>query len=909
MALRPGIRIGPYEIGAQIGVGGMGEVYRATDTNLKRAVAVKVLPPSVSTDPARLARFQREAEVLAALNNRNIATIYGLERAAGMTALIMELVEGPTFLDRIAQGPIRIDEALPIASQIAEALEAAHEQGIIHRDLKPANIKVRIDGSVKVLDFGLAKVMEPAAAIASDDSQATSVATVATTQVGMILGTPAYMSPEQARGKPVDKRSDIWAFGCILYEALTGRRAFDGEAVTDILAAICERDPDWKALPPATPAYVVHLLQRCLEKDVKSRLRDIGEARIELDISRRRGNPGESVTARASLPRTWRSLVVVIALISAAVIGTLAIEWLAADRSASNVKPFREPMVLTRATADDGVTVGPTLSSDGTLLAYASDRVGMDNLDIWVQQRTGSTPIQLTHDAVDEFEPTFSPDGSRIAYRSERDGGGIYIMPALGGQEARLLVPGGRRPRFSPDGLFIAYWAGTNVGFAADPGSYRTFIIPAGGGTAREITGFTGARYPVWAPDGQSLLLSGSRDATPHATTYDWWRVPLDESAPIRVGVNELLRRAGVAFDSGDVQPSDWHDDRVLFSDDSYLWSVRLDPSTTTASNVERLTFGTNRDTHATAAASGIIAFSSVSLSNSVWALPIDPVRGVVTGVPRRLTAGVGIDSRPSATRDGQLVAYLSAVPRPTVLVRNLKTHSIVDVGVRGSAFGPAISPDGTYVAYEEDDGVLAVPTRGGPPRKLCKPCQIGDWAAESRALVVVKRENNAGRLTWIDVGNGSTRDLIVSPDQSVTRPFPSPDGRMLAFRKTAAGMDAIMIAPLTTAQPAPKTAWIEIVAPETDARPAGWSPDGTLLYFVSGRDGTRCLYAQRLNLTNGTPVGDPFVVRHFHGGRNAFRGGLGNVLSTGPTNAISGGFFFYDLSAVSANIWTISSH
>jgi serine/threonine protein kinase len=267
MALAPGTRLGPYTISAPLGAGGMGEVYRATDTNLKRSVAIKVLPESFATDRDRLARFQREAEVLASLNHPNIAAIYGLERSDGTTALVMELVEGPTLADRIAQGPIPVDDALPIAKQIAEALEAAHEQGIVHRDLKPANIKLRPDGTVKVLDFGLAKALEPIAATGADvTASPTIISPALMTGVGLLLGTAAYMSPEQARGKAVDKRADIWAFGCVLYEALTGRRAFGSDDVTETLAFVLTKDVEWAALPPSTPAPVMNLLRRCLQK-------------------------------------------------------------------------------------------------------------------------------------------------------------------------------------------------------------------------------------------------------------------------------------------------------------------------------------------------------------------------------------------------------------------------------------------------------------------------------------------------------------------------------------------------------------------------------------------------------------------------------------------------------------------
>ena len=283
MSLTPGHRIGVYEVTAQIGEGGMGQVFRATDTKLKRPVAIKILPPSLATDSHWLARLQREAEVLASLNHPNIAAIYGFEESGGVAALVLEFVEGEDLSQRIARGAIPIDEALPIAKQISDALEAAHEQGIIHRDLKPANIKVRPDVTVKVLDFGLAKAMDPAAASSATAMNSPTLSLHAT-QAGMILGTAAYMSPEQARGKTVDRRADIWAFGCVLYEMLSGHAAFARDTVADTLAAIVEREPDWAALPPSTPHSVQRLLARCLEKDPKRRLRDIADGQILMDV-------------------------------------------------------------------------------------------------------------------------------------------------------------------------------------------------------------------------------------------------------------------------------------------------------------------------------------------------------------------------------------------------------------------------------------------------------------------------------------------------------------------------------------------------------------------------------------------------------------------------------------------------
>ena len=279
MSLTPGTRLGPYSVTAKIGEGGMGEVWQARDTKLDRDVALKVLPEAFTSDPDRLARFEREAKVLASLNHPNIGSIYGLEEAEGVRALVLELVEGPTLADRIKQGPISIDEALPIAKQIAEALEAAHEAGVIHRDLKPANIKVREDGTVKVLDFGLAKALEGVPG--SDPSQSPTL-TAAATQMGVIMGTAAYMAPVQAKGKVADKRADVWAFGVVLYEMLTGRRAFEGGDISEVMAGVIKSEPDWDALPTALPPALVTYLRRCLQKNPRERIRDIGDVRLAL---------------------------------------------------------------------------------------------------------------------------------------------------------------------------------------------------------------------------------------------------------------------------------------------------------------------------------------------------------------------------------------------------------------------------------------------------------------------------------------------------------------------------------------------------------------------------------------------------------------------------------------------------
>jgi len=422
VSLTPGTRLGAYEITAQIGVGGMGEVYRATDRNLKRQVAIKVLPEAVAADAERLARFQREAEVLASLNHPNIAIIHGLEKSDGVTGLVMELVEGPTLADRVAQGPIPIDEALPIAKQIAEALEAAHEQGIIHRDLKPANIKVRDDGAVKVLDFGLAKVMEPAGTSSSGLSQSPTITTPAMTHAGIILGTATYMAPEQARGKPVDKRADIWAFGVVLYEMLTGRRAFEGEDVSSILAAVIQSAPRWDGVP----ASVRRLLESCLDKDPKKRLRDIGDVWKLLD-----DKPAVHIRTQTGI-LGWPAAGL-LALVAAV---ALWAPWRDAP------EPAAQPVLRLEANLGNEVSLVPltiptfssvVISPDGTRLVYVGTISGgppklltrqLDQLNV--------RELPGTEGAKDPF---FSNDGQWVAFGK---GGEIYKVPVDGGSPVLL---------------------------------------------------------------------------------------------------------------------------------------------------------------------------------------------------------------------------------------------------------------------------------------------------------------------------------------------------------------------------------------------------------------------------------------------------------------------------------------
>jgi serine/threonine protein kinase len=474
-------------------MGGMGEVYRALDTRLGRDAAIKILPAAFASDPDRLTRFEREARLLAALNHPNIATIYGLERESGpegwIHAIAMELVEGETLAEQIQKSPngLPIKDSLFLARQIAEALDAAHEKGIVHRDLKPANIKVTPTGAVKVLDFGLAKLS------ATDAESETADAMSATTLAGTrdaVMGTPAYMSPEQARGHDVDKRTDIWAFGCVLYEMLTGRPAFARDTLADTLSETLTHEPDWSSLPSQTPDAVRRLLLRCLEKDAKKRLRDIGDARNELDEALSRTSHSPSAAAGSSK----RSI-----LWLAASLAVVALLIYVGARFRSREHPSASNVSIEQLTRDSGLTTMPAVSADGKLIAFASDRAGHGDLDVWVEQMSGGTPLQVTSDPADDQMPDFSPDGSQIAFRSERGTGGVYIVSAFGGP-ARLVANGGQWPRFSPDGSRIAYWVGQ---WRGQPSVLPTqaFVLDLLGGTPQPLLpGFVVARDPRWAP-------------------------------------------------------------------------------------------------------------------------------------------------------------------------------------------------------------------------------------------------------------------------------------------------------------------------------------------------------------------------------------------------------------------------
>ena len=543
MPLSAGTRLGPYEIVALIGAGGMGEVYRARDTKLNRDVAVKVLPDLFASDTERLARFTREAQTLASLNHPNIAHIHGLEESGGVRALVMELVEGEDLAQRLVRGAIPLDDALPLAHQIAEAVAAAHEQGIIHRDLKPANIKLRTDGTVKVLDFGLAKLALPEGMARHPDVTAspTIISPAMMTGVGMILGTAAYMSPEQVRGRPADKRSDIWAFGAVLYEMLTGKRAFDGDDISSTLANILKSEPDWGALAADTPPTIRRVLRRCLDKDPKRRTHDIADVRLDLDEK----DVAIAATPLPSKPRVVNVERVTWALLVATLAGVVAYGVLRESPAPQVVRFQIEPPEGGFFGSNDGIgradgTSSGTVSPDGTQLVFVGTEK-TERTQLWVRRLDSFTSRALAG-TDNALMPFWSPDSRSIGFyaagklkRFEMADGAIQTITDAAG------VPRG------------AAWGSRDVIVFSVGTPPRLARVSSRGGevTALAVSDGDFGRFPFFLPDGRHFLYlrtaaishvgrhSARLDRTGVRTAIGYsqrqqWRVRASRSPPVR---------------------------------------------------------------------------------------------------------------------------------------------------------------------------------------------------------------------------------------------------------------------------------------------------------------------------------------------------------------------------------------
>jgi hypothetical protein len=789
MSLPSGARLGPYEILAPLGAGAMGEVYRARDTRLKRDVALKVLPAAVAGDRDRLARFQREAEVLASLNHPHIAHIHGLEESGSTVALAMELVEGEDLAERITRGPIPLDEALPIALQIADALDAAHAQGIVHRDLKPANVKVRPDGTVKVLDFGLAKGLHPAADSQANPINSPTVTSAAATAMGIILGTAAYMSPEQARGRPVDRRADIWAFGCVLYEMLTGRRAFEGETVTDVLAAVIKTDPDWDALPAGVPRRIRATLRRCLTRDPRERLRDIGDVRFELAAS----EPAEPQAATApvspSTPR-WGAITIltVVAAMAAGVAGGVA--W----RAGRDAVPERW---TGERLGGPTIAMLPRVSPDGQLIAFQAMVEGQTQIAV-MKPGTGSWTV-LTRDRsrglLDAL--AWGHDGSRVYYDRITDTPqGIYSVPALGGDE-RLVIENASRPQPLADGTLLLQrpnerrlmqlhrlWPDSGrlepLPIISRSTADGNFVRPIGG---NQVAVFGHPLADAAAPD-QLYVLSLDTGETRR------FGPELPPADVVSIAFREQERRILVAMRDGSafrvlevpVDGSAARESALRFFSEPYL-DVSPDGSIFAAVRdrpAEVLRFREDRLDAERLATGPTLFRGAVALPDGRYLITerLGPTSHVLVAAPGRESTRLvetGEDNRDPMTPVG---ADRAAVMIGPITAREIAIVAVDSGRILKRLTAPtnvtslAASPDGTMLYASADGSVVALPVDGGTPRTLGP----GDSLTVDPAtgdLIVKLDEAERYRLVRMSPDGGTPVTITISGDlRLVTRPL-----------------------------------------------------------------------------------------------------------------------------------------
>jgi serine/threonine-protein kinase len=802
MTLVPGTRLGAYEITGALGAGGMGEVYRARDTKLDRDVALKILTEAFVHDPDRVARFQREAKTLASLNHPNIGGIYGLEEASGVTALVLELVEGPTLADRIARGPIPLDEALPIAKQIAEALEAAHEHGIIHRDLKPANIKVRDDGAVKVLDFGLAKAVGPAEAghyvpqnVAPDNRSVrlqpdlTAAPTITSpammTGAGVILGTAAYMSPEQARGKAVDKRADIWAFGCVLYEMLTGKRAFQGVDISDVFVAIVRDEPDWTALPPETPASIRRLLRRALAKDPKLRFREAGSAIVEIEEARM---TSDLETRRASpMPRLhlWQrpAAAAAIALLVAIIAG--AAVWILTRPATAPAQAVRFSIPL-----EDAVNFSATgrhvvaISPDGSRVAYvANNRIYLRPLD-----QMQATPIRGTEvGGVWAFgrSPFFSADGQWIGFWGD-------------GALKRVAVTGGAPVALSRAEIPWGAWWGEDGTILFGLGPTGIWQVPATGGTAEvliKVNEGEQAASPQRLPGGEWVLFT-----LRPAGVSDW------NQAQIVVQSVATGQRT-VAIEGG-------RDARYLptghlvYALDGVLYAVPFDLDTRqTTGGAVSVVEGVGDAGIATAAAHFSVAANGSLVYAEVGGGGGEPQTyvwvdrdGRETPVPARPRPYQEFNLSPDGTR----VAVRVQDPAPDIWIYDLERQTETRLTFDpGTELFPTWTPDGRRVAFGGDrvplswraaDGTGAVEVLAEIREEPNRRPQAFSPDGKTLVFEVFPTPARLSRLTL--EGSRTVTPLLSDTTINQRNAVLSPDGRWLAYESYESGTAEVYVRP-----------------------------------------------------------------------------------------------------------------
>jgi serine/threonine protein kinase/Tol biopolymer transport system component len=826
MSLSPGTRVGSYEIVSVLGAGGMGEVYRARDPRLNRDVAFKILPDAFASDPDRLLRFTREAQTLASLNHPNIAAIYGIEESQNVRALVMELVEGEDLSQRIARGAIPLDETLPLARQIADALEAAHEQGIIHRDLKPANIKVRRDGTVKVLDFGLAKAVgigrsnADSARATGDASPAATITALAVSERGMILGTPAYMSPEQARGQLTNRSTDVWAFGCVLYEMLAGRLAFPGETQSDVVASVLGREPNWHALPASAPKGILRLLRRCLAKDPRRRLHDIADARLELEEALAPVVDGDS-DSHVAIKRghlVWSAL-------AAAVVGLVG--WLAGTNWSATSLPrmpsvIRSTLLLPADTRLTLTSVGSvSISPDGARIVYAAQVQGVNRLFVRDLDQPDAKELAGTDGAIGPF---FSPDGQWVGFLAQ---GSLRKIPVRGGAIETLceIVPFGA--------YYGATWSAEDVIYFAGAFAGGISRVPALGGQKEDVTlpdeakGEIAHLFPSLMPGGKVLLFTVKKT---DIESYD------DAVVAVRVlGTGEqktIVQRGSHARYS----PIDKDSGYLIYAHDAALFAlpfnhVRLEATGPSARVLSNATFHSlNGVAQFSISDTGTLVHATgpaVSDSRLVW---VDR-KGHIEPFPLR-------DFRAGYHRispDGRRLASEKMVANHDIWLYDFARGGVTRLTFNSDSHYPIWSGDATRLAFRSgrQNNLFSVPVDGSAPPEALVRNEFEklptSWSADGRWLAFTQVDPKTSDDIWVlSMRDRIPRMVLGTPYQERGAVF-DPTARWIAYVSNATGRYEVYVQQF----PGPGERWQVSVDGGTEPT---WAADGKELFYRSGR-------------------------------------------------------------------------
>jgi eukaryotic-like serine/threonine-protein kinase len=848
-----------YRVTEKIGEGGMGAVFKAVDTHLDRPVAVKVLPADKVADPERKSRFVQEAKAASALRHPNIVVIHDIAADSGRDFIVMEYVEGRSLDLLIGRRGLKLTEALGYAVQVADGLAKAHSAGIVHRDLKPSNIMVTDEGLVKILDFGLAKLTEDPSSTDSAPTMTMEADAKPRTEEGYIVGTAAYMSPEQAEGRKVDARSDIFSFGAVLYEMLSGRKAFDRDSRIKTLAAVLTEEPrPVSSVCESAPLELERVVARCLRKDPQRRWQTMSDLKVALQELK---DDSESGKLRAAAPQAASGKKRIVVLAATVVI-------LAAVALGLKLTVLKSPASveydITPLTFDSGFTGFPTLAPDGNLMAYASDRESGRNFDIWIQQVAGGKPLRLTDHPANDWFPSFSPDGSQIVFRSERDGGGLYLIDALGG-EPRRLQDKGSIPRFSPDGRHIAFVV---VPPSLEARLHKMYLVSPMGGDPRP---FHHDFYPtqvgqggalIWSPDSRYIIFRGRRVDDPSPS--DWWVAPVDAGEPVPTNARKNLGLETIVH-----YPVGWSGDDIYFVSGTTieglnLFKAPIDPGTWTIRGpAEPITTGPGMKIFPSIAGDGRVAYTNMTAAMSTWSVAARADEAVVSPNPEKLTLDLMQKFCPSISRDGSRAAFIAfggaQAVKIEVRLKDLRTGHETSIPMRSvSLDGAVISPDGSALAYRDvvegksNTFVLAPGAAAG--REVCEGCVLlGFFPGNDSAVVQVE----PGELQKLDLKTRETSPLFASGGETIGETSLSPDGRWLAWLGGGPdGRVALRVSPIDGPEGEGRETVTLAEADYYLGSPA-WSPNGRWLYYLSEKGGKTSIRARELDPRTKKPVAE----------------------------------------------------